>query len=230
MDGSELVSQEQRNKVAQYYKDNLLVTAQFFTGLASSKRTEIFKSVGHVVQGMFSDKFLGNLQKEVNNYILAGKIKEDYIISEQNLMCFIELLRNLEENLPDPNRLELLRKIYIVTATEDINDRDSPLPLQFMQMARELTSGEVLVLFAMYRLEGTSVNSQAGFIKQLIEESGLEYTEIVTRIHQSLFNKGFVKSVNDGLATHSILIRDLFTPLGRAFCDYVMHYNDLSQL
>ncbi|GMB00940.1 hypothetical protein [Pelosinus sp. IPA-1] len=228
-DGFDLISQEQLKQASQYYKDKMLVTAQFFTGLISSKRSEMIQSVGHAIQGMFSGKFLETLEKEFKYYIDAGKIKDDYIKSDQNLMCFIELLRSLEQDLPDPSRLELLKKIYIVTATEDKSSRESPLPLQFMQMAKELTSGEILVLFAAYNLEGISVSSQSEFIIKLITKSGLEYAEIVTKVHQSLFEKNYLKSVRTEAILNPILIRDLFTPLGRAFCDYVVHYDIIEQ-
>lgn len=137
----------------------------------------------------------------------------------------------MEQEIPDQERFDLLKKIYIVTATEEKTERMSPLPLQFMQIARTLTPGETLVLFAAFRNGGREVGGQSQYIDLLTQESGLQYAELTRKNFEDLFAKDLLKKHSGVLASQPLLIREnLITPLGKAFCDYVSHYDELDSM
>lgn len=225
-----MISLEDREKAMRYYQDKLLNLTEFFTGLASANRSQWFNSVGHAVQGLLAGEFLETLRNDYEKYRKAGKIKEDFRSSHLNKACFTELLRFLEQEIPDQERFDLLKKIYIVTATEDKTKRMSPLPLQFMQIARALTPGEILVLFAAFRIGGRDVRDQDEYISLLTQESGLQYSELTYLNFENLFVKNLLKK-HSGSRSVPLVIRDyLITPLGKAFCDYVSHYDELDTI
>ena len=62
------------------------------------------------------------------------------------------ILRFLDKDSPDEVRFKILKQIFLVAASEEISDRDSFLPLQFMKIARSLTDGEVILLTTIWRI------------------------------------------------------------------------------
>lgn len=212
---AETIPRNEYEKALKYTKEEILPIAEFFTGVACSSRTKWGRSVGHVVQGVIGGRGLSKLQKEVENYINAGRIKKDFVTSIQGERCLVELLKFLEQEIPDNERLELLKRIYIVSATEEIHDRESPLPLQFMQIARSLTQGEILVLFAAYRIDRTGSPMLREKFDLFVKETKLEYGELV-RLHiGSLSAKRLLDQPGKRM-----------TLMGIAFCEYVSHYDE----
>jgi len=124
--------------------------AEGVTGIAASQREDLILSVGHIFQRMRAGQFLGTLKREWDKYKGKGRIKPDYESTEQHKSSLQELLSFLDKDAPDELRFSLLKKIFLIAATETASNRDSHLPLQYMQIARTLTSGEILVLNAEY--------------------------------------------------------------------------------
>ena len=85
-------------------------------------------------------------------YRLAGKIKDEYQFSEQAQACLEEILDFLDNDSPDEIRFTVLKKVFMVAATETISDRDSLLPQQYMRLCRGLPSGEILILSTAYKM------------------------------------------------------------------------------
>ncbi len=210
-----IIPRSKYEDAAQYVKEEILRGAEFITGIACSSQAEWARSVGYVVQGVVGGQVVSNLQKEIEYYSDKGRIKKDFVASSQGQRCFVELLRFLEQEIPDQDRIEILKRIYIVSATEEIHDRESPLPLQFMQVARSLSHGEIVVLFAAYRAQiNTIVNSDAR-IDMILEKTGLKYRQLVHMHLQSLMVKRLMDT-----NTNTIL------PMGEDFCEFVCHYDE----
>jgi len=222
-----IIPQSEYEKAVKYYREEVLPVAEFFTGVASASRSEMVRSVGHVFQGVIAGKCWSALKTETEYFIEKGKIKQDFITSNQSQSCLIELLQFFEQEIPDQERFSLLKKIYIVTATEELSDGTSPLPLQFMQIAKKLNSGEIMVLFAAYNNLALIVEEQRQFLDILTNESGLKFSELTSIHFESLFNKNLFKKIR-GASGVGMPINSLITPLGIAFCDYVSHYDKLS--
>jgi hypothetical protein len=227
---NELVSPDDREKAFEYERQKALRLARFFTGIAGTKRTDWGISVGHAFQGLIEGRGLQTLSDEFEYYEELGRIKKDFRSSEASQMCFVELLKFLEQDIPDPQRLDLLKKIYIVAATEDKSDKNSPLPLQFMQIARSLNAGEILVLFTLRKLGGQEVKLRTELIKKLSHESGLQYDGLIELPYSKLVEMKLVHNIDEmslAVTGKIILIRELIEPLGNAFCEYVEHYDSL---
>ena len=81
-----------------------------------------------------------------------GSIKDDYQATEQHAECLQELLDFLDQESPDQFRFDALKKILLISATEEHSSRDSVLPQQYMKIVRELGSLELLVIITTYAL------------------------------------------------------------------------------
>lgn len=213
-----------REKAFEYEQQKALQVARFFTGIAGTQRTDWGMSVGRAFQGLIEGKFIQTLSNEVKYFEEQGRIKKDFRSSDTSQMCFAELLKFLEQDIPDPQRLDLLKKIYIVAATEEKSERNSPLPLQFMQLARMLNAGELLVLFSAYQIRNVAIDSQHEFVKLLIDKTGLMFEDLVSRHFDELFKKRLMREKMPGTGG-ATSIKSLMEPFGLAFCEYVEYYD-----
>ena len=57
-------------------------TLEFFTGIASAKRTDLILSVGHIIQGLFKGKLRSQLFSELGKYRKKGKISDKNLNSK----------------------------------------------------------------------------------------------------------------------------------------------------
>ena len=102
------------------FESTLVKMVEGLTGIGSSKKEEIILSVGHIFQRMRSGQFLSSMIKEWDNFREKGKIKDDYQYTEQHYSCLSEILEYLDKDIPDKEKFEALKKIFLVASTEKI--------------------------------------------------------------------------------------------------------------
>ncbi len=216
------------------FSDTLTNIFAVLTGIAESEKGELIGKIGHVLQYFRSGKVISGLKEEWENLKEKGKIAEDYAQTTQNLNCLHEMLDFLENEIPDEVRIEVLKKIWFTAATEQYSDRNSYLPHEYMQIAKNLKPGEVLVLLSTYEISKSDHwrNDRYGATKWLNEvssKSKLEFPELVERHEEGLVEKHLltdrVYSDRSG-----IRMTDNFrlTSLGVEICKYIENYENIN--
>lgn len=202
------------------------------SGLASSDRKEVILSVGRVFQALVAGQFLSQFVTEWEEFYRKGRIKDDYASTSQSRACLSELLRYLDSEVPDEKRLDLLKKIFLVAATEEVSDRESHLPQQFMQICRNLSTGEILVLVTTYAVADqkdykSSVHDSAQTWLRLIgDRSGLKHEELVEIHEQSLMEKRLLtKRFHSDRSGVSLGKHFRLSDLGYELCRFLAHYD-----
>jgi len=180
-----------------------------FTGIVASKKKDLMVSVGHILQRMRSVTFLQALHDEWSGYRKKGKIKDDYIGTEQHQVCLQELLDYLDKEPPEEIKFSFLKKVFLAAATEANSNRNDVLPQQYLRVCRKLNSGEILVLQTVHQ-GGTSNFDQ---VKKL---SGLGHSELVADFINSLKEKQLL-SGGSNIA---------LSGLGKAICNYIQTYDE----
>lgn len=204
------------------------------TGIAAAESSERNLSLGHILQGAISGSFLSSLQKEWQQFKEKGRIKDDYEQTEQHRTCMKELFEYIEQGIPDERILDVLKRIFLIAATEKHSTRNNFLPQEYMKIATGLTSGEILLLESAYRITKTTMDSQEQrnltceqWSCNVAENSSLEHVDLVYREIQSLCKKHMTV---DKLVAENFRSLNLKTPyygltkLGYAFCEYINHY------
>lgn len=123
-----------------------------------------------------------------------GRISDDYSETEQCRACLQELLHCLDRDSPDKVRFDFIKRVFLAAAQEQekSSDRDSVLPQQYMRLARQLTSGEILVLSAVYTVSnspGESTGDAREWHKKVAKQSGLEHSDLVEIYEEALMEK-----------------------------------------
>jgi hypothetical protein len=208
----------------------ILSLAEGITGIAASEQTEWLRSVGFLLQRVRSGRFLETFRTEWNAYRDKGKVKDDYIFTDQHQECLQELLDFLDQDTPDQIRFTVLKNIFLTTSSETISDRNSALPQQYMKICRSLTSGEVLVLLAVSQLakEGAQliVNSAVAWHATVAHKAELVDAELVELHEQGLLDKKLItpRKHND---KSGVDLGDNFrlTGLGVNLCKFMESYS-----
>ncbi len=133
-----------------YLEDTLQSLLEVVTGLASSGKKEWALSIGYLLQRVRGGNFLQQLLEEINKYKNKGKIKNDYLKTEQSITCLQEFLDFIDKDSPDEIRFKAMKDLYLTICTEKLSNRDDILPHQLLKICRELSSAELLLLFATY--------------------------------------------------------------------------------
>jgi len=216
-------------------KNTLTSLAEGITGITASERKELALSVGHIFQSFRKGQFLSRLGKEWDTYREKGRIKDDYIDTEQHRSCLQELLDFLDNDSPDDIRFEVMKKVFIAASTETASDRNSLLPYQFLRLCRGMSSGEVIVLNTTYRISksekipnvsGTSIR----WLDAIAKESGLGHSSLVEIYEDELIKKrlisGRIFSDRSGVEEKPHF---RLTSLGLELCDFIASYDSISK-
>ena len=170
--------------------------------------------------------------KEWEEFYRKGRIKDDYASTPQSRACLSELLRYLDSGVPDEKRLDLLKKIFLVAATEEVSDRESHLPQQFMQICRNLSTGEILVLVTTYTVadqedyKSSEHYSAQTWLRLIGDRSGLKHEELVEIHEQSLMEKRLLtKRFHGDRSGVSLGKHFRLSDLGYELCRFLAHYD-----
>ncbi len=228
------------NKLDKWHKDTgevikktLTSLAEGITGIAASERKDLALSVGHIFQSLRKGQFLSRLSEDWDSYREKGRIKDDYIGTEQHRSSLQELLDFLDNDSPDEIRFEVMKKIFLVAATETASDRNSLLPYQFLRLCRGMSSGEVIVLNTTYRIAKSGqmpdVNVANKWLETIAKESGLSHASLVEIHEEKLIKKHLItrRQLRDGSRVSVPNFR--LTSLGLELCEYIDSYDSASE-
>ena len=211
------------------FVESLQALTEGLTGIVASDKKDLLISLGQILQKVRGRRLLHLLNEEWNKYRKKGKIKDDYIQTEQHQECLQEMLDFLDRDVPDHLRFTVLKKIFLAAASEEKLKRDSVLPQQYMRIIRTLNSSEVLVLNANYQIAEAKVgdweskeHSAKNWLTQTAEKSGLVYPELVETCENSLVNKHLLLNRKEGDPNVIHLGANYrLTQLGFGICEFV---------
>jgi len=235
-----LVSKEGKDDTSKFLTEVVKGLVEGITGVAASERKDLILSLGHLFQRARSGRFLRTLIDDWDHYREKGRIKDDYIRTEQHQECLQEMLDFLDKDSLDELRFSVLKKIFLIAATETQSSRDSILPQQYMRLCRALNAGEVLVLSATYHIAKHDAavqkiatlqdTSAVKWLATIAKKSGLKTPELVEIHERNLIEKNLLtrRELGDrsgvGLGKHYRL-----TGLGYEICQFFESYegNDM---
>jgi hypothetical protein len=171
---------------------------------------------------------LEQFAKEIKDFRDKGNIPDDWAEKPKGYQTWVELLRAIDEENPDEERLDALKAMFFAVNRINAADAERIFAYQLFQIAKKLNSNELLVLKAVYKMfkdgrllkirEGLSGwwRIVAGELKygapdlvQLADKALVEY---------QLFTPQGLGSNPESSATGRL------TELGMAFCENVQRY------
>src|SRR3989338_8177761 len=139
--------------IMQFLQQPTLKIAEALTGIFTSDSKDWKLSAGKIVQAAIKGHALTQLGKEKEKYRTEGKIKEDYFESDVNRASLKELLKFIDEEAPDEIRFKAMKSIFFSSIENGVTDDQGAIAYQILNIAKQLSSTEVLILSANYNLE-----------------------------------------------------------------------------
>lgn len=93
---------------------------------------------------------LTDLGKEVSNWMKSGKIPEDFSGRPSGYQTWVELLQEIDSNPADVERLKAMKAMFLAANRIEATDGESILGYQLFTIAKNLSSGQLLLLRAAY--------------------------------------------------------------------------------
>jgi hypothetical protein len=110
---------------------------------------------GRIVQGMLKAKLFQQVSREIRELREKGKILDDFADENKHKYGFkswVELLTVIDEETPDADRLDALKAMFYGVNKVNPTDGERIAAYQLFQIAKKVTSGQLLYLKASYEL------------------------------------------------------------------------------
>jgi hypothetical protein len=213
---------------AKAFGSNLLAAA---VGVFAEDASSHLARIRRVLHDNAAGPFFTRLGREFDMLVEKGKVKTERLDAPEVRTAMASIVHDLEEEVPDERRLDILRKAFLATAIGDPGDPDGAQALLYMQTARSLTGLQAQVLGAVEATK-VAVGSDYGafeaakrpWLKSIQSRLRVPHENVVCRelarlgeamlinVHTDPGNLGVLTSLQDGRA---------LTDYGVAFCNFL---------
>jgi len=211
--------------------------AESITGALASGPKSWTLIAGHVIQGMLKGKLFQQVCREIKELRDKGQIPSDFAEKKYGFKSWVELLKVIDEEAPDEDKLEALRAMFYSVNKVNVQDKEQVFNYQLFQIAKRLTSGELLLLQGVYKLyrtgqcESGAKEPLRAWAARVANLAGHGSPDLVMRDQRSLEEEGLIATrLELGSAPYvqqdqSVWNKDgRITPLGIRFCENIQTY------
>jgi hypothetical protein len=181
---------------------------------------------------------LTDFGREVSGWIKTGRVPEDFSGRPSGYQTWVELLQEIDSNPVDADRLKAMKAMFLAANEINASESQSVVAYQLLQIAKSLTSGELLLLRAVhdaYRngvFSGTTGNvTLEGWAQTMAGRLGHGFFPLVIKDSVVLEQQGLINArVVIGSAPHQASenwvnpVNGRITNLGTRFCENILTY------
>jgi hypothetical protein len=228
---------ENADELAKFMDQPLTAIAEAITGALASGPKSWTVMTGHIVQGMLKGKLFPQVCREIKELRDNGKIPDDFAEKKYGFKSWVDLLKTIDEEVPDDDKLEALKAMFYSVNKTNVPGKEQVFNYQLFQIAKRLTSGELLTLHAVYKLYRSgrcsngiteSLKNWAAQVSQFADHGSLDF---VMRHEGKLSQEGLItEQIQTGSAPfvreqQNIWNKDgRITELGIRFCENIQTY------
>jgi len=145
-----LIEIENPKSIIKFLQAPAVKIAEALTGILGSDTSVLKLSAGKLVQASIKFRLMTQLGRELKEYIKKGQIKEDYFATHKTQASLCELLKFIDEEVPDEERFKAMKSIFFTSVSKDTLKDDEAMAYELMQICKKITGGGLLVLKAAY--------------------------------------------------------------------------------
>jgi hypothetical protein len=186
---------------------------------------------------------LTDLSREILAWRKAGTIPEDFSGRPSGYQTWVDLLKEIDSNPVDGERLKAMKAMFLAANQTNATDGQSILAYQLFQIAKTLTSGELLLLKAVFEAYRNSVFGAPtqrvtldGWAQTMASRLGHGLSTLVIRDSVALEQSGLLNArVVVGSAPHQtnenwvLPVNARITDLGMKFCENIRNYEAVAE-
>jgi len=150
---ADLLLPENADELEKFMDDPLPAIAEAITGAMAAGPKNWMVMGGRIVQAMLKGKLFQQVSQEIKDLREKGKIPDDFADEKKykyGAKSWVELFRIIDEETPDADRLEALKAMFYGVNKVSASDGERIVNYQLFQIAKKLTSGELLLLRAVF--------------------------------------------------------------------------------
>jgi hypothetical protein len=186
-------------------------------------------------KGALKVKLFQQLSREIKELRDKGKIPDDFAEKKNGYQSWVELMTIIDEESPDPERLDAIKAMFYAVNKVNATDGERILAYQLFQIAKKLTSGQLLYLkacYGIYREErptpdlprrGGTLNIVEWCVK-IGKKLGHSVTSLLDLDDKALADSGLLHhrgAMDRGVNTLDARLTDL----GIKFCEEIQKYH-----
>ncbi len=233
---SDAVLPQNADELAKFMDQPLTAIAETITGgLAAGPKAWMFMT-GHIVQGILKGKLYQQVALEIKELRDKGKIPDDFADEKKHKYGFrswVDLLRTIDDETPDADRLEALMAMFYGANKVNATDEQKMLSYRLFQIAKRLNSGELLLLRTLLAALGQSNYTNntvklSEWAQKIAKMQGDNLSALVLKDERALVEEGLISGYQDATVTavnQTVSENNArLTDLGLAFCNNIEIY------
>ncbi|MBI2029941.1 hypothetical protein HYT02_05985 [Candidatus Gottesmanbacteria bacterium] len=209
-----------------------IVIAEVLTGILSYGLTEYKLVTGRLIQSIIKKNLLTQLGRELDDLKVKGKIKEDYFATHLEQASLYELLKFIDEVIPDEERFKAMKSIFFTTISIDADEIKQQIGYQLLQVVKNLQSMDLLVLKVCYEIyqkgdvRSTQIKSSGEWVNLVSDKIGYGLPQLVDQADERLVRLGLLSTRTFGDKSGVRAGREFrLTPLGITVCEYITNFS-----
>lgn len=159
------------------------------TGALALGAKHLGVAAGRMAQAIVKGQMYEQFAEEMRTLREAGKLPENLGRAKHGLYTWAELMKIIDDECPDEERLEALKAAFYAVNRITDDDRVRIVEYQLWQLTKELRSGDILVLRSLYtRLNIAPGNHAREWAINMAQISGLDIPELLERYEKRLID------------------------------------------
>jgi hypothetical protein len=235
---SDVILSENADELARFMDEPLSAIAESITGALAAGPKHWTVMTGHIVQAMLKGKLLQQVSREIKELRDEGKIPNDFAEKKYGFQSWVELLATIDEEAPDEDKVDALKAMFYGVNKIGIDDSERVLGYQLFQIAKKLSSNQLLVLKAVFEsYKGSEFpNSDRvtlrGWAEKMAKRAGHGLVSLVLKDEPALVEQGLINpklyAPNQPNSPENVFVEMLnarITDLGARFCQNIETYH-----
>lgn len=161
-DLAEIIHSKDSAALSEFLKDPRSVIAGVLIEGFSHGPSAFTQPLIRVGVAALTGRALEQFAKEIRDFREKGRIPDDWAEKPKGYQTWVELLRVIDEENPDEERLNALKAMFFAVNRMNTADAERIVAYQLFQIAKKLTSGELLLLKAVNGIKDDPAWHQGG--------------------------------------------------------------------
>jgi hypothetical protein len=188
-DYSAIIKLGEKTALEEFLDDPTTQALEAFTGALALGVKQAPLAAGRMAQAIVKGKIFAQIAEEWKALREAGKLRDDLGESKSGLYTWAELINLIDEDCPDEERLEALKAMFYGVNKTKAEDAEKILAYQLWRLAKEMNSGDLLVLKVINDRMNRTPNANWGeWMDYIAKESGLGFRELLERHEKRLID------------------------------------------
>jgi hypothetical protein len=219
---------QNKDQIAQLF-DDPKGFLELITGLLGLDKQGLRIKIGHFAQSLLQ----GNAQEQINREIKElrekGKVR-DFTEDERGTTTWAELMKEIDDGMPDPDKLEAMKIFFIEVNRINATDEERMLNYQLFKIAKSLDSGKLLILRAAYAIKDVGKGEWTihRWAEAVANQIGHGLTALVLKDESVLMALGLISPHRDATVgreyQRTLVDNGRLTDLGVRLCQTIQAY------